>query len=56
MVVTTNWSSELKARPPSWLQALALNDDIISAHVKQKENSSPERGGERERAQRDEEE
>lgn len=33
-----------KTRPPSWLQALALNDDIISALLKQTENSSSERG------------
>ncbi|TNN50175.1 hypothetical protein EYF80_039599 [Liparis tanakae] len=37
-----------EARPPSWLGAPALNDDIISALLKQKENSSSERERERE--------
>lgn len=39
MVVHAKWSSEIQGRLPFRLQAFALND-IIAAHVKQKENSS----------------
>lgn len=39
-----NWCAALKARLPCWLWAHAWNDDIIFALLKQKENSSPERG------------
>ncbi len=45
-MIHTDQSTELQARPPSRLQNPALNDDIISAHLEQKENSSSDRKGE----------